>query len=176
MNRLKKGYVQVYTGDGKGKTTAALGLTLRAAGAGLKVRIIQFMKGRKYSELSALSRFSGQIEIIQTGGAKCIRKEDVSEADRKEARRGLDLARRTIQKNDVDLLILDEILVAHWFGLVALDDIIYLIDHRAERMELILTGRRAPQEIINRVDLVTEMREIKHYYQAGVPARKGIES
>ncbi len=176
MSRLKKGYVQVYTGDGKGKTTAALGLALRAAGAGLKVRIIQFMKGQSYSELEALKRFLPQIETVQTGGVKCIRKEEVTEADRREARRGLDLVHRSLQRADVDVLILDEILVAHWFDLVPLQDILSIIDHRPECMELILTGRRASQEVIEKADLVTEMREIKHYYQQGVPARKGIES
>ncbi len=176
MSALKKGCVQVYTGDGKGKTTAALGLALRAAGAGLKVRIVQFMKGQDYSELKALEKFKDHIEIIQTGGIKCIRKEEVTDFDRAEARRGLDLARKTITKNDVDILILDEILVARWFELVTVDDIIALIDKRPQDMELILTGRRATEEIIDRADLVTEMREIKHYYQKGVPARRGIEN
>ncbi len=176
MSGLKKGCVQVYTGDGKGKTTAAFGLALRAAGAGLKVRIIQFMKGQSYSELKAFERFPDEIEIIQTGGLKCIRKEEVTDKDRQQAHDGLEYARKTIQDNDVDILILDEILVAQWFELVAQEEILDLIDKRPEKMELILTGRRATDDIIERADLVTEMREIKHYYQIGVPARKGIES
>ncbi len=176
MRRLKKGYVQVYTGDGKGKTTAALGLALRAVGAGLKVRIIQFMKGQNYSELEALKKFSEHLEIIQTGGTKCIRREDVTESDRREARRGLDLAQRLLQDEEIDVLILDEILVAHWFGLIPLNEILGMIDHRPENLELILTGRRAPEEIIQNADLVTEMHEVKHYYQQGVPARRGIEN
>ncbi len=174
--KLKRGYVQVYTGDGKGKTTAALGLALRAAGAGLQVRIIQFMKGREYSEIEALKRFSDLIEIRQTGGVKCIRKEDVSDADRKEATKGLQAARQTLEEGDVDLLILDEILVARWFGLVSEEDILSLMEVKPVRMELVLTGRRATDKIIAAADLVTEMREVKHYYRKGVAARRGIES
>lgn len=170
------GFIHVYTGDGKGKTTAALGLALRAAGAGLRVRIIQFMKGQHYSELDALKSLAPQIEIIQTGGKRCIRKEGVTDVDRREARRGLDVARRTLSEMDVDLLILDEILVAHWFELLSLADLLSLIGQRPPQMELVLTGRKAPQEVIEMADLVTEMREIKHYYKKGVPARRGIEN
>ena len=176
MNGLKKGYVQVYTGNGKGKTTAALGLALRAAGAGLKVRLIQFMKGQRYSELKALEQHKDQIEVIQTGGSKCVRKEDVTEKDREEAHRALDLAWRTFKNGNIDILILDEILVAHWFGLVTEADVLALIESRPAQMELILTGRGATDAIVAKADLVTEMKEIKHYYQQGVPARKGIES
>ena len=176
MTSLKKGFIQVYTGDGKGKTTAALGLAIRAAGAGFSVRIVQFMKGQAYSELKALERFSDFLEIQQTGGAKCIRKEDVTEGDRAEACRGLDLASKYLQDESVDVLILDEILVAHWFDLVSLEEILSLLEGKREDLELVLTGRRAPQEVIEKADLVTEMREVKHYYQQGVPARKGIES
>jgi len=176
MTPLPKGYVHIYTGDGKGKTTAALGLALRAAGAGLKVLIIQFMKGQEYSETKALKRFSPEIGFIQTGRRKCIRKEEVSDEDRREAHRGLDLARQAMLKGEIDLLILDEILVAHWFELVSLDEILSLLDARPRCLELVLTGRRAPQELIKKADLVTEMRAIKHYYEIGVPARKGIES
>ncbi|MCX6639949.1 MAG: cob(I)yrinic acid a,c-diamide adenosyltransferase [bacterium] len=175
MGKLQKGYVQVYTGDGKGKTTAALGLSVRALGAGLKVGIVQFMKGSSYSELKALRRFAPDLQLLQTGRSKCIRKEEVNNTDRQEARRGLELAREFLNQDDLDVLILDEILVAHWFGLVSMDDMINILDHRPERIELVLTGRQAPEEIIRRADLVTEMTEIKHYYQSGVPARLGIE-
>lgn len=176
MSKLPKGYVQVYTGDGKGKTTVAIGLAVRAAGAGLQVRIVQFMKGQVYSELKALERFSNCIEIHQTGGTKCIRKDEITEKDRQEALRGLDVARRFLQDSSVDLLILDEILVAHWFDLVSRDDVLSLIEEKPDTMELILTGRKAPQAVIDRADLVTDMQEIKHYYQKGISARKGIES
>lgn len=176
MGRLKRGYVQVYTGDGKGKTTAALGLALRAAGADLNVVIIQFMKGQDYSEIEALRRYLPQIEILQTGRTRCIRKEDVNDQDRSEAQHGLYHARQMLATADVDLLILDQILVAHWFGLVTLDDLHGLLDNRPVHLELILTGRKAPPEIVQRADLVTEMLAIKHYYAQGVPARQGIES
>jgi cob(I)alamin adenosyltransferase len=176
MTALRKGYIQVYTGDGKGKTTAALGLAIRAAGAGLRVQIVQFMKGQVYSELKALERFSDVLEIHQTGGTKCIRKEDVTDNDKDEARRGLDLAGKYLQHECVDVLVLDEILVAHWFGLVSLEEILSLMEGKSEDLELVLTGRRAPQEVIDKADLVTEMREVKHYYRQGVPARRGIES
>ncbi len=176
MNKLHRGYIQVYTGDGKGKTTAAFGLALRAAGAGLRVLIIQFMKGQAYSETTALERFSPQIEVMQTGRNKCIRKEEVTEEDKQEAHRGLYRARQAFSESDVDLLILDEILVAHWFGLLSLPEILSLIESKPNSLELVLTGRRAPAEVVQKADLVTEMLEIKHYYQAGVPARKGIES
>lgn len=173
---LKKGYVQVYTGDGKGKTTAALGLALRAAGAGLNVLIIQFMKGQHYSEIEALKRFPAEIEVIQTGRKRCIRKEEVTKLDHQEAHRGLELARQAMKEDEKDVLILDEIIVAHWFGMVTLSDILSLIESRPKHLEMILTGRRAPAQLVEKADLVTEMREVKHYYQIGVPARRGIES
>ena len=176
MTKLPKGYVHVYTGDGKGKTTAALGMALRAAGAGLKVLIIQFMKGQHYSEITSLERLADHIEVMQTGRSRCIRREEVEDVDREEAARGLYRARQALVESDVDMLILDEILVAHWFGLVSTKEILALIQDRPPAVELILTGRRAPAEIVQQADLVTEMLEIKHYYTAGVQARKGIES
>lgn len=176
MSPMKKGYIQVYTGDGKGKTTAALGLALRALGAGLRVYLIQFMKKRRYSELEALARFAPDVEILQTGRRKCIRKEEVTDADRIQSRIALNRAREVLTGAQWDVLILDEILVAHWFGLVALDEILELMGIKPAAVELVLTGRRAPTEVIARADLVTEMREIKHYYTVGVAARKGIES
>ncbi len=176
MNRWKKGFIHVYTGDGKGKTTAALGLTLRALGAGLRVGIIQFMKGQVYSEIKALEQFVPQVEVLQTGRSKCIRREEVTEEDRQEARHGLYHARQAMEESDLDLLILDEILVAHWFGLVTLEEILTLLKQKPDRLELVLTGRKAPPEVMQMADLVTEMLEIKHYYKIGVPARRGIES
>jgi cob(I)alamin adenosyltransferase len=174
MANRRKGYVQIYTGDGKGKTTAALGLAIRASGAGLKVAIIQFMKGTPYSEIEALKKVDTRIQIYQTGRSKCIRQDEVTDEDRAEAQRGITLAGKYLQ-DDVDVLILDEILVAHWFGLVSLNDINKLLTDRPDNIEMILTGRKAPPEIIEQADLVTEMTEIKHYYQVGVPARLGIE-
>jgi cob(I)alamin adenosyltransferase len=176
MSKLQKGYVHVYTGDGKGKTTAALGMALRAAGADLKVLIIQFMKGQHYSEITALEKFAPQIEVVQTGRSRCIRREEVEAVDREEAMKGIYRARQALDESDFDMLILDEILVAHWFGLISTKEILALITDRPSTVELILTGRRAPAEIIQQADLVTEMLEIKHYYTSGVQARKGIES
>ncbi len=176
MSKLDRGFVHVYTGDGKGKTTAAFGLALRAAGADFKVAIIQFMKGQAYSEIRAIQEFLPQIRILQTGRSKCIRKEDVNDEDRSEARHALYHAREALDDPDLDMLILDEILVAHWFDLVSLEDILGLIERRPSHLELILTGRKAPKEVMQRADLVTEMLEIKHYYKQGIPARRGIES
>ena len=162
------GFVQVYTGDGKGKTTAALGLALRAALAGLRVFIGQFMKGTNYAELG-VSRIpfedlsDGCIDLEQYGTPKLIcQGEPPSRDDIASARLGLDDLRSRMTSTRYDVIIADEINVALHFDLLALDDV--------------LTGRRAPQEIIDRADLVTEMREVKHYYALqGVQARKGIE-
>jgi cob(I)alamin adenosyltransferase len=176
MSKLDRGFVHVYTGDGKGKTTAAFGLALRAAGADFKVAIIQFMKGQAYSEIRAIQEFLPQIRILQTGRSKCIRKEDVNDEDRSEAQHALYHAREALDDPDLDMLILDEILVAHWFELVSLEEILRLIDNRPPHLELVMTGRKAPKEVMQRADLVTEMLEIKHYYKQGIPARRGIES
>jgi cob(I)alamin adenosyltransferase len=176
MYKLEKGYVHIYTGDGKGKTTAALGMALRAAGADLKVLIIQFMKGQHYSEIKALEKLKPQVEIVQTGRSRCIRREEVEDIDRQEAMKGIYRARQAMSESDFDMIILDEILVAHWFGLVSTKEILSLITDRPAHVELVMTGRRAPAEIVREADLVTEMLEIKHYYTSGVQARKGIES
>ena len=176
MSKLDRGFVHVYTGDGKGKTTAALGLALRAAGADFRVAIIQFMKGQVYSEIRAIMECLPQIRVLQTGRSQCIRKEDVNDEDRSEAQHALYHAREALQDPDLDMLILDEILVAHWFELVSLEEILKLIESRPAHLELVLTGRRAPKEVMQAADLVTEMLEIKHYYKQGISARRGIES
>lgn len=170
----QKGMIQIYTGDGKGKTTAALGLALRAAGHGMKTFIGQFMKGQVYGELRALQDFP-LIAIEQFGGNKCIRREEVTDRDRQRAEQGLQRCLEVMQSGNFNIIVLDEILVALWFGLVSLETVLHLVDNKPAAVELILTGRRAPQELIDRADLVTEMRQVKHYYQQGVPARKGIE-
>ena len=171
---MGKGYVHVYTGDGKGKTTAALGLALRAAGHGGKVFIGQFMKGQYYGELTSLERVPG-IRIEQVGDEGCIRKEEVTDRHVRHAHQGLARIRGIMAEGDCSLIILDEICVAIWFGLVTTDQVLDLVDEKPESTELVLTGRQAPQELIRRADLVTEMREIKHYYTQGVLARNGIE-
>ena len=172
--QLSKGYVQVYTGDGKGKTTAALGLALRASGHGMRTYIGQFMKGQQYGELDAL-RDNPCITIEQYGDPRCIRREEVTPEHVAQARRGLERARKAMLVGDYDIVVLDEANMALWFGLLALEEVLAFLDQKPEGVEVILTGRRAPQELIDRADLVTDMREVKHYYTQGVVARKGIE-
>ncbi len=165
-------YVQVYTGNGKGKTTAAFGLALRAAMAGQKVWIGQFMKGMYYSDLE-LVKFIPTIEIEQLGN-DCFVGKNPRPEDYDCAKKGL-LRAKEIFKKDYDLIILDEINCALYFKLLPVEDVVSLINSRNPNTEIILTGRYAPQEIIDLADLVTEMKEIKHYYHKGVKARKGIE-
>ena len=170
----ERGCVQVYTGDGKGKTTAALGLALRAAGAGLHVFIAQFMKGVHSSELDALQRYSDFITLKQYGCGRLIHKEPEPE-EIEAAKKGLAEARAAIASGQYDVVILDEANAAVHFGLFDVEDLLALLDVRPEQVELVITGRKAPAELIERADLVTEMREVKHYYAQGVAARRGIE-
>ncbi len=170
-----QGYVQVYTGDGKGKTTAALGLALRSAGAGLKVFIGQFIKSATYSEIKALERFSDLITIQQFGRG-CFIRGNPCQADIDVARQGLDAIGTALRSGDYDVVIADEANVAFGCKLVSEADLIALIDARPADVELVLTGRNAPPAVIERADLVTEMKSVRHYYEKGVMARKGIES
>ena len=176
MNKghLRRGYVQVYTGDGKGKTTAALGLALRASGHSMRTYIGQFMKGQSYGELDAL-RGHRLIAIEQYGDVRCIRREEVTAEHVAQARRGLARAQEAMLSGEYDIVVLDEVNVAIWFGLLGVEDVLAFLDQRPGSVEVILTGRRAPPELVERADLVTEMRLVKHYYEQGVPARKGIE-
>ncbi|MCX7975085.1 MAG: cob(I)yrinic acid a,c-diamide adenosyltransferase [Candidatus Aminicenantes bacterium] len=173
---FKKGYVQVYTGNGKGKTTAALGLALRAAGYGLKTYIGQFLKGQPYGELEAVKKLGGKIIIEQFGRKGFIHvTENPDEEDIQRARFGLNRSLKIMLSGKFQIVVLDEINVALYFGLVTEKEVLDFIDKKPESVELILTGRYAPASIIRRADLVTEMKEKKHYYQKGVRARKGIE-
>ena len=172
--KIMKGYVQVYTGDGKGKTTAAIGLAVRAVGAGLQVFIGQFVKGMEYSELKSLERFSPQIEVKQYGRAKFVHSKPAEE-DFAAAREGYEEIKGIIKSGQYDLVILDEANIAVYFKLVSVEDLITLIDEKPESVELIFTGRKADPKLIEKADLVTEMREVKHYYSKGVLAREGIE-
>lgn len=170
-----RGYVQVYTGDGKGKTTAALGLALRCAGAGERVFIAQFVKGMHYSELDALERFADLITVRQYGLDRFVTEEPTQE-DIAAARAGLDEARAEMLSGQYRLVILDEANIATHFKLFAVEDLLAFIDERPDDVELVITGRRADERVIERADLVTEMRCVKHYYDEGVEARRGIES
>jgi cob(I)alamin adenosyltransferase len=171
----EKGYIHVYTGNGKGKTTAAFGLALRAAGAGLRVYIAQFVKGMAYSELNAFARFDDLITIEQFGRGCFIHNKPTQE-DIIAARNGLEQVRNMILSCTWDVVILDEANIALQFGLFTAEDLINMIEIKPTSMELVITGRNADPRIIERADLVTEMREIKHYYSQGVKARVGIES
>lgn len=172
---MHKGTVQVYTGNGKGKTTAALGLCLRAAGRGMKSLIIQFMKGQKYGELDAVKLLGGLITIEQMGLDTFVHVSGPSADDAAMAQKGLERARRAMKENDIDILVLDEINAAVYFRLIKIDEVLELIDARPDSMELVLTGRYAAPQVIGRADLVTRMECIKHYYEDGIPARDGIE-
>ena len=169
------GYVQVYTGDGKGKTTAAMGLALRAAGAGLKVFIAQFVKSEKYSEIFALERFPELITCRQYGSG-CWLQGRPSDEDVRLAKSALEEVRRIVAAGGHDVVILDEANIATYFGLLTVDDLTALIDIKPPGVELVFTGRKADPKLIERADLVSEMREVKHYYQKGVLARKGFDS
>jgi len=174
MGRLPRGYVQVYTGDGKGKTTAALGLALRAAGAGLNVYIAQFVKGRPYSELEALERLGDRITIRQFG-RRCFITGPPTAEDITAAREGLEAARKAIESGRYDVVILDEANIAVHFGLFSAAELLDVVRARPGHVELVITGRRVHPDVLACADLVTEMREIKHYYREGAAARRGIE-
>jgi cob(I)alamin adenosyltransferase len=172
---LERGCIQVYTGNGKGKTTAALGLALRAVGRGLRVCFFQFIKGGgPYGEHLIADKLSPLFTIIQTGRPGWVNTKDIS-ADRRAAQEALEQARGLIASGEYDLVVLDEINGAVGFGLVDVEQVLELIAIKPEKTELVLTGRNAHEKVIEAADLVTEMREIKHYYKAGVPARTGIE-
>ncbi len=168
------GKIHIYTGDGKGKTTAALGLALRAIGAGYRVYIVQFLKGQDYSELSSLKplkaltlkRFGQKGYIIEKGGKQ----------DKQAARQALAWSEKIIKSGKFDIVILDEIFLAVWFKLISVNQLIRLISLKSKNVELVLTGRRAPKELIRMADYVTEMREVKHPFKQGLMARRGIEN
>lgn len=168
------GYVHVYTGDGKGKTTAALGLALRAAGAGWRVFIGQFAKGTAASELRALARLSDLITVCQFGRPSWIGPSPTEE-DIAAAREGLARCREAIQSGRYRLVILDEANLGPTLRLFSLEDLLDLLDAQPDGVELVLTGRYAHPAVLQRADVVTEMRELKHYYRQGVLARTGIE-
>jgi cob(I)alamin adenosyltransferase len=171
---LTKGHIHVYTGSGKGKTTAAIGLGIRAVGAGLKTHMIQFMKGRRYNELNSIEKLEN-FTYSQFGRDEFVSKEKPAQIDINYARKGLLYAKDVIKCEKYDLIILDEINVAIDFNLIDLKDILKLIREKPKELELILTGRNANPEIVKIADVVTEMLEIKHPYKQGIPARSGID-
>ena len=174
---MEKGYIQVYTGNGKGKTTAALGQAVRSAGAGLRTFIVQLMKEYPYSELEGLEPLAGHVAIEQYGGdAFVYRGEMPSEGEKAKAARALERAVEVMESGDWDVVVLDEACAAVYFKLITTADVLAVMDAKPDAVELVLTGRYCPDEVVARADLVTEMREVKHYYQQDVQARKGIES
>jgi cob(I)alamin adenosyltransferase len=171
-----RGRVQIYTGNGKGKTTAALGLALRAAGHGFKTHIGQFLKGQVYGELAAAKKLSPLLKIEQYGRKGFYHvTEDPDQDDIRRARNGLKKSLKAMLSKDFRIVVLDEINVAVYFKLLEEKEILDFIDQKPKSVELILTGRYAPPSFLDKADLVTEMKEIKHYFQNGVKARKGIE-
>ncbi|HUX08395.1 MAG TPA: cob(I)yrinic acid a,c-diamide adenosyltransferase [Acidobacteriota bacterium] len=168
--------IQVYTGDGKGKTTAALGLCFRAAGHGKRSIVFFFMKGFiEYGELGASEKMGGLIEVVQCGRASFVDKDNPDPVDVRMAREGFEKAVKAISSGNYDIVVLDELSVALDFNLIPLDDVLNLIEGLPSKLEIIITGRYANQAIIDHADLVTEMREVKHYYRKGIQSRKGIE-
>ncbi len=169
------GLIQVITGDGKGKTTSALGQAVRAVGHGYRVIMVQFMKGQiNYGELETAKNLD-DFDIIQFGRPDFVDKENPAEIDIRLAREGLEYALSLVKENKCDILILDEINVAIDWNLIQLDDVLALIDSKPDNMELVLTGRYAHPRLIELADQVSEIREVKHPYQKGIMARKGIE-
>jgi cob(I)alamin adenosyltransferase len=174
--KLEQGQIQVYTGNGKGKTTAALGLALRAAGRELMVCMIQFMKGGgPYGEHLAAPRLAPFLTIIQTGREGWVNRENPDPEDVRLAHEALLLAKRVMTGGQYDLVILDEINGAVAFGLISVDEVVEFMALKPLDVELVLTGRNAHEKIIAAADLVTEMCEVRHYFKAGIPARTGIE-
>ncbi|MHC1705145.1 MAG: cob(I)yrinic acid a,c-diamide adenosyltransferase [Tenuifilaceae bacterium] len=173
-NQKQRGYIHLYTGNGKGKTTAALGLALRAIGAGQQVFIAQFVKGMPYSEILSIKKYLPGITLLQYG-LDCFIVNEPTDKDIEAARKGLLEVSEIIASNLYDMVILDEICIALYYKLFSLNEVIDLLKSKPEPTELVLTGRYAPAQLIEIADLVTEMKEIKHYYNQGIEARKGIE-
>jgi cob(I)alamin adenosyltransferase len=175
LPRLEKGLVQVYTGNGKGKSSAAFGLALRAIGRGLRVYIIQFIKGGfDYGELYVVEKLPN-LTLKAFGRGKFVTEKPPGKVDLELAEEALALAEKVVKSGEYDIVVLDEINVALNLNLIKIGKVAELIKNKPKHVELVLTGRYAPDEIVEAADLVTEMREVKHPYNKGFQARKGIE-
>jgi cob(I)alamin adenosyltransferase len=172
---FSRGLIQVYTGEGKGKTTCALGLALRAVGRGLKVHVIQFLKGRATGESRAAARLAPELTLRYFGRPGLGKLRSPSPKDLQLIREAWDLARRIIAAGEHNVVILDEINLALAYGQLPLKEVLETLSRRPPQVEVILTGRQAPPELLELADLVTEMQPVKHYFQTGVGAREGIE-
>ncbi len=171
---MQKGYTHIYTGNGKGKTTAAIGLALRAVGAGKKVFIGQFVKGMLYHEIKAIQQYLPSIEV-KIYGNSCFIDRSPSKDDIVIAQKGIAEIQEKISSEIIDMMILDEINIAIYFKLLSVEDVLSIIERKPVHTELIITGRYAPDALIDKADLVTNMQEVKHYYQQGVLSRAGID-
>jgi len=176
--KLEQGLIQIYTGEGKGKTTAAIGQGIRAYGNGLKVYMLQFLKGGKTGELSTINELGDNFKIFRFEKPKDftwnLSKEELEDL-RLEIREGYNFILEVIRDNKCDVLIIDEIMAVLSNNFLKVKEVLHILDNKPKTMEIILTGRNVPKEIIEKSNLVTEMKCIKHYYEEGIPAREGIE-
>ncbi len=175
---LEHGYIQIYTGDGKGKTTASLGLALRALGHGWKVLVIQFTKGDQgttYGEIASACNFGDRFKVVQCGMDRVVYKHNICMEDYKEAKKGWELAKQAINSGEYQLIILDELNICAAMNMIKVSEIKEVLLNKPENLEIVLTGRYAHPELIALAHLVTEMKPVKHYFDIGVMARQGIE-
>lgn len=176
--KLEKGCIHVYTGEGKGKTTAAFGVALRAARKGLGIFLIQFMKsGTEENTVKNIEGVDYKYFSASQGNKewKWVQKDQVSEEDKKAAKEGLEFAKEIISKGGHDVVILDEIIMAIWFGLLSEEDVLSLLEKKPQHVELVLTGRKASEKLINAADYVSNIEKVKHPFDKGVLAREGID-
>ncbi len=172
---LRQGLVMVYTGDGKGKTTAALGLAMRAMGHGKRVYFLQFMKGSKeYGEVQLAPQLP-LLTLVQSGLESFVIKGNPSQEDLRLARAGLELAKQAVNSGSYDLVVLDEVNIALDYELFPLQEVLQLIKHKPGQLDLVLTGRYVPEAVLAVADMISEVREVRHHYASGVEARAGIE-
>lgn len=175
---LERGYIQIYTGDGKGKTTASLGLALRALGHGWKVLVVQFTKGESatlYGEMISSSKFLSNLDLVQFGMDRVCYTHNICLDDYRETKKGWEFAKQAIQSGEYQLIILDELNICTSMKLIKVSDVKKVLLEKPDNLEIVLTGRCADPELVDIADLVTEMKEVKHYFNKGVMARQGVE-